>query len=188
MESLPLFPGKRGPRTTPAPDADGKRPFRAPRPRNPCPPEKHGKDEAGQPFFGVRCIHCGKCRAWRTDPAMGACGKTAVVGGAICLSHGGSVAVVRETAQRRLLELAAGPAMNRLVKLIKDDDLDPQVQLRAVVAAMDRGGLGPRQTIEHEAPAFEGFLGAVVRGEGAADRSSRYDRRTADIDDEDEEG
>lgn len=104
----------------------------------------------------------------------------------MCLTHGGSVAAVREAAQRRLLEAAATVALPGMISLAKGS-LDEAVRLRAQTALMDRGGLGPRQTIEHEAPSFEGFLSAVVRGDGATDRASRYARRTADIEDEDED-
>jgi hypothetical protein len=87
-----------------------------------------------------------------------------------------------------MLEAASGVALPAVVALVRDLEEDSAVRLRAAVALLDRGGLGPRQTVEHEAPSFDAFLGAVVRGDGAAGRGDRYARRTADIEDEDEEG
>jgi hypothetical protein len=95
--------------------------------------------------------------------------------------------VYREAAQRRLMEAAATVAVPTMIDLARSSD-DQAVRLRAAVAIADRGGLGPRQTVEHEAPSFDAFLGAVVRGDGAAGRTDRYARRTEEIEDEDEEG
>lgn len=86
-----------------------------------------------------------------------------------------------EKMQGRLL--AATDQYIRLSKKTKDEKLKEQM-LRYIMERV----MGPvPKTVElSSAPKHEGFLAAVIRGDGVRDYSGRYDRRTTEDDDDDE--
>lgn len=106
----------------------------------------------------------------------------------MCVTHGGSAPQAIKAAKLRLIALA-DPAINALAQVVRDKEASQADRIKAANAILDRAGLGPSSKIEHGAEPHVGFLGMVLRGDADVDRSGRYDRRTVDLeDDEDDDG
>lgn len=89
------------------------------------------------------------------------CKRAAIKGGTVCTSHGGAAPQVQKSAKERLLELA-DPAIAALSKIVKDEDADDSVRLRAALGICDRIGLGPGQTVTVQASKFDELLEGVT--------------------------
>jgi hypothetical protein len=70
------------------------------------------------------------------------CKAPAMLGQTKCRVHGGASPQARKTAKERLLELA-DPALAALSKIVRDEEADDAVRLRASLGILDRIGLGP---------------------------------------------
>ncbi len=79
------------------------------------------------------------CTAHRTDGQP--CQASAIRGGTVCRSHGGSASQVREAARRRLLELV-DPALVRLDRIIRESN-DERIVLAALKEVLTRAGIDP---------------------------------------------
>ncbi|MDO3397973.1 hypothetical protein QWJ41_19780 [Nocardioides sp. SOB44] len=97
------------------------------------------------------------------------CKRAAIKGGTVCTSHGGAAPQVQKSAKERLLELA-DPAIAALSKIVRDEDTDDAVRLRAALGVLDRIGYGPGQTIEVSTSKWESVLDDVFQG--GVDRGS----------------
>ncbi|GAB3985676.1 hypothetical protein V1634_29750 [Plantactinospora veratri] len=146
---------------------------------NAVPDEPHGSPEAHEDKDRE-----GRCTAHNRKGRL--CRMYAIPGGTVCLRHGGSAPQVRKAAALRLLALA-DPAITALAKVVRDTGTSDADRIRAATAILDRAGLGPSSKVEMGTEPHHGFLAAVIRTDGVIDRSSRYDRRTSDIEDEEEE-
>lgn len=71
------------------------------------------------------------------------CGRYAIAGGTVCITHGGSAPQVKRKAKLRLLELV-DPAITKLQQIMESGESD-QVKLAAAKDILDRAGV-PRQT------------------------------------------
>lgn len=79
------------------------------------------------------------CTAHRTDGQP--CQASAIRGGTVCRSHGGSASQVKDAARWRLLELV-DPALVRLDQMIRDST-DERLVLAAVKEILSRTGIEP---------------------------------------------
>lgn len=85
------------------------------------------------------------------------CQNAAILGGTVCMKHGGAVATTRAAAQRRLLKLV-DPALAALDKVLVDRNAcpvcgrsdDPHAIVKASTVVLDRAGFNPKQVIEIE--------------------------------------
>ena len=86
-----------------------------------------------------------------------------------------------EKMQTRLLA-----ATDEYIEMSRHVD-DPKLREQMLRYVMERT-VGPiPKTVEiSTTPKHEGFLAAVIRSDGVVDRSNRYDRRTVEIEGEDE--
>lgn len=75
------------------------------------------------------------------------CKKAPIKGGVVCNKHGGSAPQVRRAARDRLLALRE-PAIKALRDVIKEDDVEPGVKVRASLGVLDRTGMGPTSHVE----------------------------------------
>lgn len=86
------------------------------------------------------------------------CQNYAIKGGSVCRYHGGAVKRVKERARLRILE-AADPAAAKLVELMKNHRVPPQVQLAAARDLLDRAGLNTVQQIEVLVAPWQNLMG-----------------------------
>ena len=86
------------------------------------------------------------------------CQNYAIRGGSVCPKHGGLARQVREAAKLRI-QLAADPAAAKLVSLMKDRRVPPQVQLAAARDLLDRAGLNTVQQIEVLVAPWQNLMG-----------------------------
>jgi HEAT repeat protein len=93
-----------------------------------------------------------KCRAKRSNGEP--CKRWAIVGGSVCMTHGGSAPQVRKAAEERLRALI-DPAIDAIEKRISDDE-NPAVQLSAAKDLLDRTGFKPKEVVEQTITSFEG--------------------------------
>jgi hypothetical protein len=89
---------------------------------------------------GTRCT----ARSTRTGEP---CKRPAMLGGNVCRSHGGAAPQVKAKAQRRLQQ-AADALVQRLLGMALDGDTPDHVALQAIRDALDRAGLGAKQSVE----------------------------------------
>lgn len=75
------------------------------------------------------------------------CQNYAIRGGTVCRFHGGATKRVRERAKLRIME-AADPAAAKLVSLMRDRKVPPQVQLAAARDLLDRAGLNSIEQVQ----------------------------------------
>lgn len=85
-----------------------------------------------------------------------------VHGATVCRAHGGAAPQVRAKAEQRILA-AADPAAAKLVQLMGDKRVPPQVQLAAARDLLDRAGLTKTSQVEVALRPFEvDILGLLV--------------------------
>lgn len=94
-----------------------------------------------------RCVHKANSTGER-------CKKPAIRGGTVCKSHGGAAAHVAKKARERLLELSE-PAVVQLNRILTAQGTSDSDRLRAIQMVLDRTGLGPGVTVEHEVRPWE---------------------------------
>lgn len=88
----------------------------------------------------VRC----SARSSRTGER---CKRPAMLGGNVCRSHGGNAPQVKAKAQRRLQQ-AADALVQRLLGMALDGETPDHVALQAIRDALDRAGMGAKQSVE----------------------------------------
>jgi hypothetical protein len=114
------------------------------------------------------------CTAHRTNGEP--CRKTAIRGGVVCATHGGSAPAVKAKARVRL-EMAADRMAEKLLKMATDDDVPASVKLAAMRDALDRAGLAARQAVSVEVgptPEYEALLtDMAMGGSRSASRAAR---------------
>lgn len=75
------------------------------------------------------------------------CKLPSMLGGNVCRAHGGAAPQTRAKAQRRLAQ-AADVLVQRLLNFALDGDTPDHVALQAIRDALDRAGLGAKQSVE----------------------------------------
>jgi hypothetical protein len=80
-------------------------------------------------------------RCVATTP-KGQCRKFAIMGSTVCKTHGGATKHIKSSARIRV-ENAQHKLIGKLIDFAFDDTKPPDVQLRAIRDALDRGGLKP---------------------------------------------
>jgi hypothetical protein len=75
--------------------------------------------------------------------------------------HGGSAPQVRAAAERRILE-AADPAAAKLVHLMRDPKVPPQVQLAAARDLLDRAGLAKTTELQIALKPYQQDIGGLI--------------------------
>lgn len=98
------------------------------------------------------------------------CKAPAIKGTSVCRVHGGAAPQVQKSAKERLLELA-DPAIAALSKIVRDEDTDDSVRLRAALGICDRIGLGPGQTVTVQATKWDALLDDLRADAVQVDRS-----------------
>lgn len=102
------------------------------------------------------------------------CRKFAIYGATVCRTHGGATKRVKQAARIRV-ENAQNKLVGKLIEFAFDDNKPPDVQLRAIRDALDRGGLKPPAEVvlsQAEArPAYE----TVFESIGGDPASSGFD-------------
>jgi hypothetical protein len=96
-------------------------------------------------------------RCTATNRAGEQCKRAPIIGGFICVMHGGGARHVREAARDRILGMV-DPALDVLLRALNSGDPctacgrhdDMGVVIRAAQLVLDRAGLGPSMTIEAE--------------------------------------
>jgi len=73
------------------------------------------------------------------------CKNTPIVGGTVCVSHGGSIPAVKAAAQRKMVALI-DPALAVLYRSLVECDEWPS-RIRAALGILDRAGLGVGSTL-----------------------------------------
>ena len=114
------------------------------------------EDVIGQPAREALGDTTRRCTA--TSKTTGQrCGRAPIVGGFVCVMHGGAVPAVRKSARERLLAMV-DPALDALLRFLRtappcehcgrsDADRDPVV-LRAAQLVLDRTGFHPSVSVQ----------------------------------------
>lgn len=87
-----------------------------------------------------------RCSARKKDGTP--CRKPPIIGGTVCMSHGGAAKHIREAARNRLLA-SQDWLMAELLRIAKSSKND-SVKLKAIRDALDRAGLSARQEVHIE--------------------------------------
>ncbi len=106
------------------------------------------------------------------------CKRAAIKGGTVCTSHGGAAPQVQKSARERLLELA-DPAIAALSKIVRDENTDDAVRVRAALGICDRIGLGPGQTVTLQASKWDSLIEDLGVEAVQVDRNLSGGSRTA---------
>jgi hypothetical protein len=114
------------------------------------------EDVIGQPAREALGDTTRRCTA--TSKTTGQrCGRAPIVGGFVCVMHGGAIPAVRKSAHERLLAMV-DPALDALLRFLRtappcehcgrsDADRDPVV-LRAAQLVLDRTGFHPSVSVQ----------------------------------------
>src|SRR3954451_7512736 len=99
-----------------------------------------------------------------------------MLGGNVCYHHGGNAPQVKAKAQRRLQQ-AADALVQRLLGMALDSETPDHVALQAIRDALDRAGLGGKQSVELSAKQpepWEEMMGDFARV--SRERHARLER------------
>lgn len=105
-----------------------------------------------------------RCVAHRSDG--GRCRKFAIYGSTVCRTHGGATKHVKQKARIRV-ENAQNKLVGKLIEFAFDDTKPPEVQLRAIRDALDRGGLKPPAEVvlsQGESKPYESVFEGIYSG------------------------
>ena len=102
------------------------------------------------------------------------CKRAPIVGGTVCVVHGGSAPAVKMAAQRRLIAMI-DPAMDALLRAMQECDEWP-TKVRAAIAVLDRAGFGPTASLRLDDQASD--LGSLSSAE-LKDRAMDIVKRAA---------
>lgn len=104
----------------------------------------------------------------RGEWAGNRCVKPAVKGGKVCKIHGGHLPNVKKAAQRRLA-MAADPAAKELIYIaLEKPGVEDKDRIKALLAILDRAGIGGKETIEIEIKPWQNVLKRLA-GKGKPD-------------------
>lgn len=117
------------------------------------------------PPEGKRCNGKAKVRDEKGRPVldkdkqilMRPCAKPTIVGGSVCIHHGGGPDRVRKAAQMRLLSAADG-LIGALIKIALDEKQDARARVQAINSALDRAGIKGTIDITVEVPKYKEML------------------------------
>ena len=87
-----------------------------------------------------------QCKA-KSKQSKKRCRRKAITGGRVCVMHGGKAPQVKKAARERFNDLV-DPAINRLEKVINDDDVPTASAVTAAKDILDRAGYKPVERIE----------------------------------------
>ena len=127
---------------------------RPPDARSDPPPKKGIRGVPGSKNDSRRC----KAKANRTGER---CKRAAIKGGTVCTTHGGRAPQVVKSARERLLALV-DPALATLHKILTDPNADDSIKVRAAIAALDRTGMGPGQTVTLQTSKWDDATDALL--------------------------
>jgi hypothetical protein len=101
------------------------------------------------------------------------CRRAPIVGGTVCVKHGGGAPQVQKAARQRILD-AAQDAVSTLIRATVDDNVPWPVRLAAARDLLDRAGEGAKQQIEvttHDGDLadLDAALEALTTGRAPAD-------------------
>ncbi|STZ58800.1 Uncharacterised protein [Mycolicibacterium tokaiense] len=94
------------------------------------------------------------------------CQKLAIKGATVCRTHGGATRHVKAAARVRI-ENAQNKLVGKLIQFAFDDTKPPEVQLRAIRDALDRGGLKPPAEVvlsQGESKPYESVFEGIYSG------------------------
>lgn len=91
------------------------------------------------------------------DRIIRPCGKWTIIGGTVCVAHGGGVEKVRAKARTRLAG-AADALIGHLIAIGLDPNMDPKVRVQAINSALDRAGIKAGIDVQLSAPGWQDGL------------------------------
>lgn len=99
-------------------------------------------------------------------PVMRPCRMWTILGGTVCVRHGGGIERVRAAAQLRLAG-AADRLIGELIKIALDDNEEGKVKVAAINSALDRAGV--KQGVEVQLSGIPGWQKALGEAFGGDD-------------------
>lgn len=91
------------------------------------------------------------------NPVLRPCAMWAIMGGKVCVRHGGGIERVRAAAQLRLAG-AADRLIGELIKIALDVEEDGKTRVHAINSALDRAGIKTGVDVKLELPAWQKVL------------------------------
>lgn len=116
------------------------------------------------------------------------CCAWAIRGGVVCRAHGGNMPSVKKAAQRRLA-MAADPAAAKLIHIaLNKPGVEDRDRIKALLAILDRAGIGGNVTIELEVKPWQDVLRRIAGRSASAEGGVLELEEGVDytVDDEDE--
>lgn len=86
-----------------------------------------------------------QCKAHRKNGEQ--CRRQAIIGGAVCIMHGGKAPQVIRSARERI-DAMVDPALTQLARIVEDGESDA-VKLAAIKDVLDRAGYKPVEKREN---------------------------------------
>lgn len=102
------------------------------------------------------------------QPLLRPCGKPAILGGAVCVKHGGGTEVVKNAAKMRLLA-ASDKLIGALITIALDATQDAKARVAAINSALDRAGIKGITEITVDTPQWRNMLGEMFDEWGTGD-------------------
>jgi hypothetical protein len=101
------------------------------------------------------------------------CRRAPIIGGTVCVKHGGGAPQVQKAARQRILD-AAQDAVSTLIRATTDETVPWPVRLAAARDLLDRAGEGAKQQVEvttHDGDLadLDAALAALTTGRAPAD-------------------
>lgn len=88
-----------------------------------------------------------------------------ILGGKVCIKHGGGVHRVKAAALERLVS-ALDAASGELIKIAMDQEVDPKVRVQAINSIMDRTGVRTGVEVDIRDPGYVDVLRDAFKHEG----------------------
>lgn len=91
---------------------------------------------------------------------MRPCARWAIMGGNVCVAHGGGVAHVQQAARLRLIA-AADPLIGALISIALDKSQDAKARVAAINSALDRAGITGKIEVAVDTPQWQEMLAGM---------------------------
>lgn len=135
-----------------------------PEPHKRCRGKSKVRDKEGRPIVNGDT----------NEPLLRPCASPTILGGKVCVRHGGGTEAVRNAAKMRLLA-ASDKLIGALISIGLNAELDPKARVAAINSALDRAGIKGITEITLQTPEWQNMMADMFSEWGTGEKGDDDD-------------